>query len=132
MKVEITEKGVFANGEPVEVGTTIDVKGNEIPSFLVNKCRVVSQPKPAKAKAVTNPAKGSAKDLTPAPSAQERQGAMKEAALKLDADGFNDDGAPDVRALNEAKGDGVDDFTAAERDQLWPGISDAVKAERGE
>lgn len=57
MKVEITERGVFdAKGKRIEVGAVLTVKGDEIPAYLVNKCRVVSPSKPVKAAAVTNPA----------------------------------------------------------------------------
>jgi hypothetical protein len=55
MKLEITEKGIFdQNGKEAEVGSVIDVKGDEVPAWLVNKCRVVGGKGKA---AVTNPAK---------------------------------------------------------------------------
>lgn len=45
MKLEITEKGVYApteNGDRrVPVGTVIDIGGEEIPPAILNKCRVV-------------------------------------------------------------------------------------------
>lgn len=56
MKIEITEKGVYdAKGELIEVGTELTVRGDEVPAWLVNKCRVIGE---AKGKTpVTNPAK---------------------------------------------------------------------------
>lgn len=42
MKYEITEKGVYdQKGEMLEVGSTIEVKGSDIPNFLLNKTRKV-------------------------------------------------------------------------------------------
>jgi len=51
MKLEITQKGVFAPNPDkaakdemeVPVGETITIKGNKIPNNLKNKCRVVGQ-----------------------------------------------------------------------------------------
>lgn len=56
MKVEITETGVYdQDGNRVPVGTQIDVKGDAVPAWVANKCRVVAK---AQGKtAVTNPAK---------------------------------------------------------------------------
>jgi hypothetical protein len=57
MRIEITAEGVYdQDGAELEVGTEIDVKGDEFPTWLVNKARVVAA-KPAKATAVTNPKK---------------------------------------------------------------------------
>ena len=57
MKIVIAEKGVYdQKGQPVPVGTEISVKGDAAPAWLVNKGRVIGE-KPAKAVAVTNPAK---------------------------------------------------------------------------
>lgn len=60
MKVEITQPGVFdGKGGEIEIGTEIEVKGDEVPSALVNKCRVIGQ-KPKNATAVTNEDKSTA------------------------------------------------------------------------
>ena len=50
MKIEITQSD--ANGH--EIGDIVDVKGDTVPSWAINKCRVVGNAKTA----VTNPAKG--------------------------------------------------------------------------
>lgn len=54
MKLEITRPGVFdKDGTEIEIGTELTVKGDDVPSSLLNKCRVIG--KPAKeAKPVTN------------------------------------------------------------------------------
>jgi len=56
MKFEIIRKGVYdQNGNSIPVGTEITVKGDEVPSWLLNKGRVVADRKGKTA--VTNPAK---------------------------------------------------------------------------
>lgn len=56
MKIEITEQGVYdADGNEIEVGTELTVKGDEVPAWLVNKGRVIGEPKGKTL--VTNPAK---------------------------------------------------------------------------
>lgn len=56
MKIEITEPGVYdAKGNEIEVGTQIDVKGDDVPAWLVNKGRIVAETKGKTP--VTNPAK---------------------------------------------------------------------------
>lgn len=51
MKLEITQKGVFdAEGNELEIGSVITVKGDTVPSLYVNKARVLG----AK---ITNPKK---------------------------------------------------------------------------
>lgn len=58
IKIEITRKGVHdAKGNPIAIGTEMTIKADTLPASLVNKCRVIAE-KPAKAAAVTNPAKG--------------------------------------------------------------------------
>lgn len=61
MKVEITEKGVYdKDGNPIEIGTEIEVKGGSVPAWLINKAKAIKV-KAAKDEgdtAVTNPAKG--------------------------------------------------------------------------
>lgn len=53
MKVQVTEKGVFdPKGERIPVGTELDFEGDELPSPLVGKVRIISGGKTA----VTNPA----------------------------------------------------------------------------
>ena len=57
MKIEITHAGVYdKDGKEIEIGTEITVKGDAVPAWLVNKGKVLAE-KPAKAEAVTNPAK---------------------------------------------------------------------------
>ena len=63
-------------------------------------------------------------------SAQERQGLLGELSMFIGDDDFMDDGRPDVRAINAGLPDGLEKFTAAERDQLWPGIAADVMAAR--
>ena len=50
MKIEITQSD--ADGH--KVGDIVDVKGDKIPAWAINKCSVVGNAKTA----VTNPAKG--------------------------------------------------------------------------
>lgn len=58
MKIKITENGVYdQKGQRVPVGTEFSIKGDAVPAWLVNKGQVIGE-KPAKADAVTNPAKG--------------------------------------------------------------------------
>lgn len=53
MKYEVTRRGVYgADGEMIEIGTEIDVKGDEMPGYLVGKAAPVKAGKVA----VTNPA----------------------------------------------------------------------------
>lgn len=65
MKVKVTKKGVYDDkGKRVEVGKVLTIKGDEIPSNLVNKC-VAVETAPAKKAApkkepVINPAKPAA------------------------------------------------------------------------
>ena len=116
MKYEITEGGVAGH----EVGDVVEIDGSTVPRWLRNKGRVMTE-----RLAVTNPAKGAVQE-----SAQERQALLAEAAKVLDAEHFSDDGVPDVRAVNGLLDDNVARFSAAERDQLWPGIAEAVMASR--
>ncbi|MEI4489606.1 hypothetical protein [Mameliella alba] len=116
MQYEITEKGVAGH----KVGEIVEIDGDTVPKWLVNKGRVLND-----RVAVTNPADGAVQE-----SAQERQALLAEAAKVLDAEHFSNDGVPDVRAVNGLLDDGVARFNAAERDQLWPGIAEAVMAAR--
>jgi len=50
MKIQITMKGVSGHN----VGDVVEIDGNSIPSWAINKCIVVGNAKTA----VTNPAKG--------------------------------------------------------------------------
>jgi len=50
MKIQITMKGASGHN----VGDVVEIDGNAIPSWAINKCRVVGNSKTA----VTNPAKG--------------------------------------------------------------------------
>ena len=63
MKIEITQSD--ANGH--EIGDIVDVKGDTVPSWAVNKCRVIDKVEAAKVEAdkveadkvaVTNPSTG--------------------------------------------------------------------------
>lgn len=43
MRLKITKPGYHdKDGQPVEVGTIITVKGDDVPSALVNKCEIVA------------------------------------------------------------------------------------------
>lgn len=54
MKYEVTRRGVYGeDGQMIEIGTEIDVKGDDIPGYLVGKAAPVKAGKVA----VTNPAK---------------------------------------------------------------------------
>jgi len=50
MKIQITMKGASGHN----VGDVVETDGNAIPSWAINKCRVVGNAKTA----VTNPARG--------------------------------------------------------------------------
>ncbi|KPF74559.1 hypothetical protein IP68_12400 [Blastomonas sp. AAP25] len=117
MKIEITQKGVYdAKGQEIEVGTEMDIKGDTVPAWLVNKGRVLAE---AKGKAaVTNT------------SGAERQARLKEIAMGLADGDFIASGAPDVAKVNELLNEDETAFTAAERDQVWPGIAADVIAAR--
>jgi hypothetical protein len=55
MKIEITEKGVHdAKGKPIAVGTIIEVKGEAMPAWLLNKAVEVKGGKASK-QIVVNP-----------------------------------------------------------------------------
>lgn len=124
MKIEITEKGVNHMGERLKVGTTMEIMGDTLPKHMAGKARVLEERRRVQ---VTNPAKGA---VAPGMSAQERQTLLGEAAKLLDDDDFSAAGMPDVRALNRELTDDAKPFTADERNQLWPGIADAVMAAR--
>ncbi|MGR3574022.1 MAG: hypothetical protein ACU0CF_04705 [Sagittula sp.] len=122
MKIKITKRGVYGAAGEIPVGTEVDVK--EEPKAWAGRYEVISG---AKTKAaVTNPKKGAVQDID-----TDRQAIMAEAAKVLKKDEFVADGRPDVHALNAMLGENVEKFTAEERDALWPGIADDVKAARG-
>lgn len=121
MRYEITESG--ANGH--EVGSIVEIEG-PLAGWLVGKARPLSGQERV---AVTNPAEGATMDPMPA-SAQERQALLADLAMFIEATDFMDDGRPDVRAINAGLPEGQAKFTAAERDQLWPGVSADVMAAR--
>lgn len=53
MKIKVTmPKAHTAQGEPIPVGTILDVEGDEIPAFLVNKAVAVEEEKPVEEKPV--------------------------------------------------------------------------------
>lgn len=125
MKYEVTEKGVNGPEGRIEKGDTVEVEG-DLPGYLVGKCRPVGGKT-----AVTNPAKDAVQQSMAEPSAQERQQILGEISVNdLAGDDFNDEGVPDVRKVNENLPEGAKKFSAGERDQLWPGIAEAVKAGR--
>lgn len=58
MKAEITERGVFnGHGEEIEVGETIELKGDALPAALIGKARLIGAKPKAAQTPVTNPAK---------------------------------------------------------------------------
>lgn len=128
MKFKVTKNGVDGHAR----GSVIDIEGDKVPVWLVNKGHVIDAdesiaPAPeAPQTAVTNPAGGGTQEpvTPPVSSAAERQALLAEAVKHLDGDKhFLANGAPDVRALNDLLEDDVPKFTAAERDELWPGIA---------
>lgn len=124
MKIEITHKGVYdKDGKAIEVGTEIDVTGDTVPSWLLNKGRVIAEKKGKTA--VTNPAESALSD-----EAAARQARLKEIVGGLSDGDFIASGAPDVGKVNELLNEGEVEFTAAERDQLWAGIAADVAASR--
>ena len=136
MKFKVTKNGVDGHAK----GSVIDIEGDKVPAWLVNKGHPVDAseavaPIPApegEQTAVTNPAEGAKQQqVEPATgSAAERQALLAEAVKHLDKDKhFLANGSPDVRALNDLLEDDVPKFTAAERDELWPGISPAPAPE---
>jgi hypothetical protein len=59
MKLEITEPSAFdKDGKELEVGSIITVKGDDVPGYLVGKCREVTVAGAKGKTAVTNPAGG--------------------------------------------------------------------------
>ena len=57
MKIEITEAGVFdSDTKEITVGTVINIKGDNLPAWLVGKARVVA----------ASPAKGAVLTVNPA------------------------------------------------------------------
>lgn len=121
MKIEITKDGVYDKaGKPVPVGTVIEVKGDAVPGWLVNKGRAIAEKKGKTA--VTNPATGAF-----GPSAAERQARMAQLVEGLAETDFIKSGAPDVDALNALLDEAETKFTAEERDQLWAGIAASKK-----
>lgn len=117
MKLKITEKGVFdEESNEVEVGTTVDVDGDEIPSFLKGKVAVVEG--------------GEAKAEAPAADPAERAELMVQAVQHLKDEDFTKSGLPEVKALNaileDAEGDFAQ-FTTKERNDLWEQVKDRVE-----
>ena len=118
MKLKITRKGVFADGEELPVGTVIDIKGDTIPASLINKVANLDAPPPEGA--TVEPV---------VPSAQERQTLLKNVAIDLGEDDFTKAGAPKLEAVNaEVEADAK--FDADEIKALWGGIAGTVEAER--
>lgn len=69
---------------------------------------------------VERPPRKDEEQVVPGMDTKEARKALLEAvADELDSEGFNQDGTPDVKALNAALAEGVEPFTAAERDELW-------------
>lgn len=121
MKIEITKTGVYdKDGKPVAVGTEVEVKGDVVPGWLINKGRVIAEKKGKTA--VTNPATGAF-----GPSAAERQARMAQLVEGMGESDFIKSGAPDVDALNALLEEEEAKFTADERDQLWAGIAASKK-----
>lgn len=122
MKLEITQPGARdAEGKEMPIGTEVNIEGDAIPGWLINKARPVGKV------AITNPAKGA----VPIAPDQGRMVLLGEASKLIDEDAFMADGRPDVRAVNAVIGGGDAPFTAAERDALWPDVAEAVMAARG-
>ncbi len=57
MKAKITQQGVYdAKGQRIVVGTVVNVKGDDLPAYLVGKAVALDEPKPEPKTAITNPA----------------------------------------------------------------------------
>lgn len=111
MQVKITQKGAFdRDGKERKVGEIVAVEGDKIPASLVNKCVRVAN-KDGRTM-VVNPAQ-----------VPDRGELFKAAVAQLTADDFNDNGTPDVRAINDQLEEGVPPFTAAERNEIWAEIN---------
>lgn len=128
-KYRVTHAGIYEprkEGQTAEqripVGTVIEVgKGESLPAKFKNKVvevgsvddLEVTQPEPA----------------APAPSGEERQKLLKAVAISLPDDQFTEAGLPKVAAVNgEVEKD--QKFDGEEIAKLYPGIADAVAAER--
>ncbi|CAM3778481.1 hypothetical protein [Litorimonas haliclonae] len=101
MKVTIERSGVFdAKGKEVAVGTEMDVKGDEMPAWLIGKASAPKgKGKPAKS-AETDPV---------------RKARYDELVKGLSEDDFTKDGEPNLTALNQLLDEGETPFTAKDR-----------------
>lgn len=117
MKMKVTRRGVYdAKGEEIKVGTVLEIDGDKVPGYLLNKAVETDD-----AVGIINPAAAGTEA-----SAAERQARLKEIVGGLSEGDFIASGAPDVGKVNELLNAGEKPFTAAERDQLWPGIKPAA------
>lgn len=115
MEYEVTEKGITnpdKPGEYLEIGTRVEFEG-KVPAAFVNKVRKVAVINPASEEPVI---------------AMDRSDVMAEVVAKLSDADFTDANVPDVRAINKLLPDEHEDFTAAERDELWQQIKDTLEA----
>lgn len=118
MKMKVTRNGVYdAKGEEIKVGTVLDIDGDKVPGYLLNKAVELEG-----AVGIINPAANAGTEA----SAAERQARLKEIVGGLSEGDFIASGAPDVGKVNELLNVGEKLFTAAERDQLWLGIKPAA------
>lgn len=126
MKLEITQKGAHGpDGKEHAVGDVVKIEGDAVPGYLVGKARKIIDGAPKAA--ITNPANDQVQQVTVDP---DRAALMGEACKVIDANRFTKEGVPDVRAINAQLAEGVPEFTAAERDAIWPDLKDAVMAAR--
>lgn len=123
MRIRITKSGIFGAKGEIAVGTEMELPAE--PKGWKGRYVILDAEQRA---AVTNPADGAVQE--PQGIDTDRQALLAEAAKLLDSDHFKDSGMPDVREINGLLSDDAPKFTAAERDKLWPGIADAVKAAR--
>lgn len=118
MKMKVNRRGVYdAKGEEIKIGTVLEIDGDKVPGYLLNKAEQTND-----AVGIVNPAAAPAGTEK---SAAERQARLKEIVGGLTDADFIASGAPDVGKVNELLNADEKPFTAAERDQLWPGIKPA-------
>lgn len=121
MKIKVTKPGIYGAKGMIPVGTEFNVK--EEPKGWDGRYEVISGGASGGKTAVTNPAEGAMPGA--GESGAERQARLKELVGGLSEGDFIASGAPDVGKINELLNEGEKPFTAAERDQLWPGIKPA-------
>lgn len=120
MKVKITERGIFRDdGTRYAFGEIVEIEGDALPKKFVNRCRILDD---AERFAVTNPAEGGLQQPV-GDFVDTRLAEFEDALNVMAADGsWDGQSKPDVRDLNKHIAEGVEPFTAAERDACWAAV----------